>query len=162
MFESRISAGAIEKLPGWKKRHAKTVAWSNDMEGHAKQCVKRIGKEKDRAVRQRLNLFLFGRPSFQGWGTGIVKIVLTNCLELFVFGWQALVDQTFYGQWTNLHGQSPNCRLGLFQDSVFAGDSEDSKSISGENSENLRKSNIRHHSYLTVRQCQKLFRWMLV
>ena len=28
MFESRISVGATEKLLGWKKPHAKTVAWS--------------------------------------------------------------------------------------------------------------------------------------
>ena len=33
MFESRISAGATEKLPGWKNPHAKTVVWSYDMEG---------------------------------------------------------------------------------------------------------------------------------
>ena len=39
MFESRISAGATEKLPGWEKPHAKTVACSYDMEGHAPKCV---------------------------------------------------------------------------------------------------------------------------
>ena len=41
MFESRFSAGATEKLPGWDKFHAKTVAWSCDMEGHARKCVER-------------------------------------------------------------------------------------------------------------------------
>ena len=30
-----------KKLPGWEKPHAKTVAWSCDMEGHAKKCVER-------------------------------------------------------------------------------------------------------------------------
>ena len=35
MFESRISAGATEKLPGLENPHAKTMAWSYDMEGHA-------------------------------------------------------------------------------------------------------------------------------
>ena len=39
MFESRISAGATEKLPGWEKPRAKTSAWSYDMEGHARKCV---------------------------------------------------------------------------------------------------------------------------
>ena len=29
------------KLPGWEKTHAKTVAWSYDMEGHAQKCVER-------------------------------------------------------------------------------------------------------------------------
>ena len=41
VFESSISAGATEKLPEWKKPHAKTVAWSYDMEGHAQKCVER-------------------------------------------------------------------------------------------------------------------------
>ena len=41
MFESRISGGATEKLPGWEKLHAKTVAWSYDMVGHARKCVER-------------------------------------------------------------------------------------------------------------------------
>ena len=39
MFESRMSAGATEKIPGCEKPHAKTVAWSYDMEGHAKQFL---------------------------------------------------------------------------------------------------------------------------
>ena len=41
MCESRICAGATEKLLGWEKSHANTTAWSYDMEGHAKKCVKR-------------------------------------------------------------------------------------------------------------------------
>ena len=41
MFESRISAGATEKLPGCEKSHTKTVAWSCDMKGHARKCVER-------------------------------------------------------------------------------------------------------------------------
>ena len=41
MFESRISAGATDKLPWWAKPHAKTVARSCDMEGHDRKCVER-------------------------------------------------------------------------------------------------------------------------
>ena len=37
MIESRISAGATEKLLEWEMPHAKTVARSNDMEGHAQK-----------------------------------------------------------------------------------------------------------------------------
>ena len=37
MFQTRISAGATEKLPEWEKLHAQTVAWSYDMEGHAQK-----------------------------------------------------------------------------------------------------------------------------
>ena len=39
MFESRISARATEKFPAWEESHAKTVAWSYVMEGHAEKCV---------------------------------------------------------------------------------------------------------------------------
>ena len=41
IFESRISAGATQKLLAWEKPHAKTVAWSHDLEGHAKKFVER-------------------------------------------------------------------------------------------------------------------------
>ena len=41
MFESRTSDGATEKLPGWETFDATTVAWSTDMQGHAKKCVER-------------------------------------------------------------------------------------------------------------------------
>ena len=41
MFESRISAGATQKLPGWQEPHAQTVARSYDMEGHSPKCVER-------------------------------------------------------------------------------------------------------------------------
>ena len=39
MFESRLSATATGKLPGWEKPHAQTVAWSYDMEGNAQKNV---------------------------------------------------------------------------------------------------------------------------
>ena len=39
MFESRISAGAIEKLPC--SENMRISSWSYDMEGHAKKCVER-------------------------------------------------------------------------------------------------------------------------
>ena len=38
MFESRISTGATEKLSGWQKYHAQTVASSYDMEGQFKNA----------------------------------------------------------------------------------------------------------------------------
>ena len=41
MFESRISAGAKEKLPSSEKLGANISSWSYDLEGHAKKCVER-------------------------------------------------------------------------------------------------------------------------
>ena len=39
----------LKELPGWEKPHAKTVAWSYDLEGHAQQCFERcceLAKQK--------------------------------------------------------------------------------------------------------------------
>ena len=52
MFEPRISAGATEKLPGCERPHAKTVAWSCDMEGHARKCVERYCELTHKKVEQ--------------------------------------------------------------------------------------------------------------
>ena len=52
MFESRICAGATEKLPVWEKPDAKTVAWSYDMEGHAQKCVERFCELANKKVEQ--------------------------------------------------------------------------------------------------------------
>ena len=61
MFESRISAGATEKLPGWEKPDAKTVAWSYDMEGHAQKYAERyreLAKQKSGAGLQSFKSLL--------------------------------------------------------------------------------------------------------
>ena len=39
MFESRISAGGVEKLPS--SQNPRISSWSYDMAGHAKKCVER-------------------------------------------------------------------------------------------------------------------------
>ena len=52
MFESRVSAGATEKLPGWDKPRAKTSAWSYDMEGHARKCVERYCELANKKTEQ--------------------------------------------------------------------------------------------------------------
>ena len=41
MFESRISAGATEKLPCSGRRDSNISTWSCDLEGRAKKCVER-------------------------------------------------------------------------------------------------------------------------
>ena len=41
MFESRISARAVEELPSIEKPDANISSWSYDVEGHAKKCVER-------------------------------------------------------------------------------------------------------------------------
>ena len=50
MFESRISAGAIEKLPC--SDNLRVSSWSCDMEGHAKKCVARCCELANRTTQQ--------------------------------------------------------------------------------------------------------------
>ena len=60
MLQSRISAGATEKLPEWQKPHAQTLAWTSDMEGHAQK----LGKQNSGGTLQSF-ASLFGRSPNQ-------------------------------------------------------------------------------------------------
>ena len=42
----------LKKLPGWEMLHAKTVAWSYDVEGHAQKCVERYCQLAKKKVEQ--------------------------------------------------------------------------------------------------------------
>ena len=50
MFESRISAGGLEKLPC--SENLCISSWSCDMEGHAKKCVERYCELANRTTQQ--------------------------------------------------------------------------------------------------------------
>ena len=50
MFESRISAGGVEKLSF--PQNLRISSWSYDMEGHAKQCVERYCELPNKTTRQ--------------------------------------------------------------------------------------------------------------
>ena len=52
MFESKISAGAREKLPHSEKRGTNISSWSNDMEGHAKKGVERYCELANKTTQQ--------------------------------------------------------------------------------------------------------------
>ena len=98
---------------GGKKPHAKTIAWSYDMEGHAKQCVEWYCELANQKVEQSYKVsspclddhqFKKGRT----WISGkIIWNMLTNCVEILVLG----TNWTFWlvvGQSTNWLVQSPN------------------------------------------------------
>ena len=89
LTESRISAGATEKLPGWKSQ---TQNWFYDMEGHARKCVERYGELANKKVEQ---LYKVSSPCLDDhqfkqeelasvWR--IVRNLLKNCLVMLVFG----------------------------------------------------------------------------
>ena len=50
MFESRISAGATEKLPF--SENLRIASWSYDMEGHAKKCVEQYCELANKTTQQ--------------------------------------------------------------------------------------------------------------
>ena len=50
MFESRISAGGVEKLPF--PQNLRISSWSYDMAGHAKKCVERYYELANKTTQQ--------------------------------------------------------------------------------------------------------------
>ena len=50
MFESRISAGGVEKLPF--PQNLRISSWSYDMAGHAKKCVERYCELANKTSQQ--------------------------------------------------------------------------------------------------------------
>ena len=93
MFESRISAEATEKFPGWQRPRAQTVARSFDMEGHAQKCVGRYSELVNMKVE---HFYKVSHPCLDDhqfkqeelelnllencWG------LLANCLDMLVLG----------------------------------------------------------------------------
>ena len=113
IFESRISAGATEKLPGRVKPHAKAVARSYDTEGHARKmrwAILPAGKRKSGGTL----------PSFQVLAWMIINSNKRNLNKLDYYHkcahklsshactWHELGDQTLCGLSTNLQEQSRN------------------------------------------------------
>ena len=167
MFESRISAGGLEKLPFSQK--IRISSWSYDMVGHAKKCVERYCELANKTTQQ---LYKVSTPciddhhfkeeetkSIGELSTTCSQIVL-KCLYLARIGrpdilwsvnklarsitkWTKACDKRLnrlisyihhtseYKQYCHVGNTAKQCRLGLFQDSDFAGDLEDSKSTSG-------------------------------
>ena len=160
--ESRISAGAIEKLPF--SENLRISSWSYDMEGHAKKCVERycelankttqqlykvstpciddhhfkeeelksvgeLSKVSSQIVQKCLYLARIGRPDI---------FSSLNKLGLAVTTWTKACDKRLARlisyihhiiecrQYCHVGNTAQECRLGLFQDSDFAGDLEDS------------------------------------
>ena len=50
MFESRVSAGRVEKLPF--PQNLRISSWSSDMAGHAKKCVERYCELANKTTQQ--------------------------------------------------------------------------------------------------------------
>ena len=86
MFESRISAGATEKLPC--SENLRISSWSYDMEGHAKKCVERYCELANRTTQQ---LYKVSTPCiddhhFKEDKLKSVGSMLSNCSEMLKLG----------------------------------------------------------------------------
>ena len=84
--------GQLKKLPGREKPHAKTVAWSYDMDGHAKKCVERYC-ELAKTKKKTEQLYEVSTPCLDDHHLkkeepeSVVKSMLSDCLnKILVFG----------------------------------------------------------------------------
>ena len=157
MFESRISAGEVEKLPF--PQHLRISSWSYDMAGHAKKCVERYCELANKTTQQ---LYKVSTPCIDDHhfkGKEIQSVIVLKSLYLARIGrpdilwsvnklarsitkWTKACDKRLnrlisyihqtceYKQYCYVGNTAKQCRLGLFQDSDFAGDLQDSKSTS--------------------------------
>ena len=151
MFESRISAGATEKLPGWEKTsraHCSVVLRHGGTRSKKMRwAVLWIGKQESGAALQKVSNPCVDDHQFkQEELESVVDFVrsFAHKLSWNAKTWHELEDLTSYGRSINLQDHTndfrqhchvgntaQHCRLGLFQDSDFAGDLKDSKSTSG-------------------------------
>ena len=168
MFESRISAGGLEKLPF--PQNLRISSWSFDMEGHAKKCVERYCELANKTTQQRYKVSSpciddhhFKEEETKSFGklSNTCSQIVLKCLYLARIGrpdilwsvnklarsitkWTKACDKRMNRMMSYIHhtceykqhcfvgNTSKQCRLGLFQDSDFAVDLEDSKSTSRE------------------------------
>ena len=88
----KSNQGATEQLPGWEESHANKIAWSYDMEGHAKNRVERYCELANKTVEQLYKVstpclddhhFKKGRIGNDGRS---VNSLLSNRPKMFVFG----------------------------------------------------------------------------
>ena len=167
MFESRISAGGVEKLPF--PQNLRISSWSYDMVGHAKKCVERYCELANKTTQQLYKVstpciddhhfkeeemksvgelsqvcsqivlkFLYlariGRPDIL-WSVNKLARSITKWTKACDKRLNRLISYIHhtceYKQYCHVGNTAKQCRLGLFQDSDFAGDLEDSKSTSG-------------------------------
>ena len=167
MFESRISAGGVEKLPF--SQNLCISSWSYDMAGHAKKCVERYCELANKTTQQLYKVSTpciddhhfkeeetksVGELSHACSQVGLTCSYLArigrpdilwsvNKLARSITKWTKACDKRLnrlisfihhtceYKQYCHVGNTAKQCRLGLFQDSDFAGDLQDSKSTSG-------------------------------
>ena len=167
MFESRISAGGVEKLPFLQ--NLRISSWSYDMAGNAKKCVERYCELANKTTQQLYKVSApcvddhhFKEEEMKSVGelSHVRSQIVLKCFFMARIGrldilwsvnklarsitkWSKACDKRLnrlisnihhtceYKQFCHVGNTAKQCRLGLFQDSDFTGDLEDSKPTSG-------------------------------
>ena len=90
MFESRISAGEVEKLPF--PQNLRISSWSYDMAGHAKKCVERYCKLANKTTQQLYKVSTpciddhhFKEEEKKSVGE-LSQVCSQNCSEMLILG----------------------------------------------------------------------------
>ena len=143
------NAPLLEQLKSYQKPHAKTVAWSCDMEGHARKCVERYceleNKEEQLCIVSSpcLGDHQCKQEELESVGDILWSV---NKFARAVTKWTQACDRRLarlishvhhtsdYRQYCHVGNTAQHCRMGFFQDSDFAGDFEDSEINLGERS----------------------------
>ena len=92
MFESRISAGAAEKLLGWEKPHAKTVSgpvtWKVMLKSALKDIVSWRIKRRSNCTKFQPLAWMITTSSRRNWShsENFIRCMFSNGLEMFVLG----------------------------------------------------------------------------
>ena len=137
MCESRISAGATEKLP--YSEHLSISSWSYDMpqQDHFKEeelkSVGELSKVCSQIVLECLYLARIGRPDILWSVNKLARSITkwTKACDKRLFRLISYMHHTSdYKQYCHVGNTAKQCRLGLFQDSDFAADLVDSQSTS--------------------------------
>ena len=111
MFESRISAGGVEKSPF--PQNLRISSWSYDMVGHAKKCVERYFELANKTTQQLhkvstpcIDDHQFKEEELESVGD-VVKLSAFK-LSWNIYIWHVSKVLIFHGQSTNLHVRSQN------------------------------------------------------
>ena len=126
-----------QKLPHSEKHGANISSWFYDLEGHAKKCVERYCELANKTTQR---LYKVSTPCLDDHQ---IKEDEMGSVGFYGYNWTKACDKRSarlishshhtceFKQYCCVGNTAQHCRLGLFQDSDFAGDFEDSKSTSG-------------------------------
>ena len=105
MFESRISAGATEKLPGWEKPHPPTV-WKDMLKNASNDTVNQKTRRWSNCTKFQVLAWMIINSNRKNLNQSVNYHKLCSHFVLKCCAWHELEHHTFCGRSTNLQEQS--------------------------------------------------------